>query len=138
MQPWILLADDDPEDRDIILEAMKEAHDTQLFRCVENGEQAIEKLNHDTGQKQLPCLIVLDLNMPKLNGTQTLRKLKSDERFKNIPVIIYSTSINPLEMEKCMQLGAHSYVTKPISIQESLETARLFFRFCKEHNGVKA
>jgi CheY-like chemotaxis protein len=67
-----------------------------------------------------------------------LRKLKGDERFKNIPVIIYSTSINPLEMEKCMQLGAHSYITKPISIKESLDTARLFFRFCEEHNGVGA
>ena len=135
MQSWILLVDDDPEDRDIIMEAMEEAHAFQLFRYAENGEQAIAKLK-DINPQQLPALIVLDLNMPKMNGTQTLRKLKSDDRFKNIPVIIYSTSINPLEMEKCMQLGAHSYVTKPVSIKESLETAKLFFRFC-EGNGVE-
>ena len=73
---------------------------------------------------------VLDLNMPKMNGTDTLKNIKSDPRFSNIPVIIYSTSINPLEKEACMLLGAHSYITKPLSFTESLDTAKLFLKLC--------
>jgi CheY-like chemotaxis protein len=75
-------------------------------------------------------LIILDLNMPRLNGTETLRQLKNDDRFNNIPVIIFSTSINPLEKEKCMLLGAHSYITKPVSLKESMDTAKAFLQFC--------
>ena len=133
MHSWILLADDDPEDRLIIQEAMEQVHPGKVLSFVENGEQVLETLDRNTARKYFPCLIVLDLNMPRMNGTQTLSHLKSDERYKSIPVIIYSTSINPLEMEKCMQLGAHSYVTKPISIQESIDTAKLFFDFCEKH-----
>lgn len=133
--PWILLADDDPEDRLIIKEAMDQVHAEELLKFVENGEQVLEHLNNDVQDEDFPCLIVLDLNMPKMNGTHTLRLLKSDERFKKIPVIIYSTSINPLEMEKCMQLGAHSYVTKPVSMKESVDTARLFYNFCSRQNS---
>ena len=132
MQSWILLADDDPEDRFIIKDAMEHLHGTELLHFVENGEQVLDHLNHHISHPDLPCLIVLDLNMPRMNGTQTLRKLKADKRYQSIPVIIYSTSINPIEMEKCMQLGAHSYVTKPISIKDSIETASLFFRFCEQ------
>lgn len=128
----ILLVDDDPEDRDIIKYAMEleQAHNTIYF--AENGEQALEILDKNYHVAEVPCLIVLDLNMPKMNGTQTLGNLKSDERFKNIPVIIYSTSINPLEKEKCMQLGAHSYITKPVSFKESTETAKVFLEFCDQ------
>ena len=131
MQSWILLADDDPEDRAIIKEAMAEIYENEVVHFVENGQQLLDSLDQDNNNSKFLRLIVLDLNMPKMNGTQTLRKLKADNRFKNIPVIIYSTSINPLEMEKCMQLGAHSYITKPVSIKESLETARLFSDFVR-------
>lgn len=75
--------------------------------------------------------------MPKLNGTETLRRIKNDTRFKDIPVIIYSTSINPLEKEKCLLLGAHSYVTKPVSFKESMDTAKQFFDFCISHTVIE-
>ena len=132
MEPWILLADDDPEDRFIIKEAMDQVHARQPLTFVENGEQVLTNLSTVRDENNYPCLIVLDLNMPKMNGKQTLRHLKSDNRYKTIPVIIYSTSINPFEMEICMQLGAHSYDTKPISIKESIDTAKIFFRFCED------
>jgi len=67
-----------------------------------------------------------------LSCTQTLSKIKNDNRFKEIPVIIYSTSINPLEKEKCILLGAHSYITKPVSFEESIETAKIFLQFCQK------
>jgi CheY-like chemotaxis protein len=68
--------------------------------------------------------------MPKMSGTQILKALKEDSRFKHIPVIIYSTSINPLEKERCLALGAHAYIIKPVSFRESIETAHLFMEFC--------
>lgn len=127
----ILLADDDADDRSIMFDAMQllNAGDVMLF--AENGEHALHLLEKQFTEAALPDLIVLDLNMPKLNGTATLSILKEDPRFEDIPVIIYSTSINPLEKEKCLLLGAHSYVTKPISFQESMETAGLFLSVCE-------
>ena len=131
MQQWkILLADDDPEDREIIQEALVLNGAGTLVRFAENGKDALDVLEACVQTGTLPCLVVLDLNMPKLNGTQTLKQLKANERFKEIPVIIYSTSINPAEQEACMQFGAHSYITKPISFNESLQTAKLFLDFC--------
>ena len=127
----ILLADDDAEDRAIVQDAMEflNAGDVMLF--ANNGEQLLDLLKENTNESLSFCLIVLDLNMPKMNGTQTLSALKNDERLKHIPVIIYSTSINPVEKEKCLLLGAHSFITKPISFKESRETAETFLQFCK-------
>lgn len=130
-QLWkILLADDDPDDRAIIKDAMEFLKAENVMCFAENGEEALSILHHDYSPHHRPCLIILDLNMPRLNGTETLRKLKNDDRFKKIPVIIFSTSINPLEKEKCMLLGAHSYITKPISLKESMDTAKAFLEFC--------
>jgi CheY-like chemotaxis protein len=129
MSEWkILLVDDDPEDRAIIKDALDQMEAGDLVEFAGDGEQALSILDTGAHKGHKPTLIVLDLNMPRMNGTQTLLQLKNDDRFKEIPVVIYSTSINPLEKEKCMGLGAHSYVTKPISFQESLDTARLFLR----------
>jgi CheY-like chemotaxis protein len=128
----ILLADDDSDDRAILQDAMMELDSEQLLCFAQNGEEALHMLNnHFSGEHSL-CLIILDLNMPKLNGTETLRRIKNDPRFKDTPVIIYSTSLNPLEKEKCMMLGAHSYITKPVTFKESMDTARSFLAFCEQ------
>lgn len=126
----ILLVDDDEEDRMLIREAFDEIGATGDVHFETNGEEAIAYLeNHP---HQLPSLIILDLNMPRMNGTQTLRHLKSDERYRDITVIIFSTSINPVERETCLELGAHSYVVKPTLYQESLQTVTQFYNLCKE------
>ena len=130
----ILLADDDPDDRSIIMDAMEVMNAGGWMKFAENGQKVLDILEEEFGADNTPQLIVLDLNMPKMNGTQTLGHLKRDDRFKNIPVIIYSTSINPLEKEKCMTLGAHSYMTKPVSFTESVERARAFLTFCEPQN----
>jgi CheY-like chemotaxis protein len=128
--PKILLADDDADDRAIMQDAMHELEASQVLCFAHNGEEALRILGSDFTTDHKPALIILDLNMPKLNGTETLRCIKNDARFNNIPVIIFSTSLNPLEKEKCMRLGAHSYITKPVSFKESMDTARSFLQFC--------
>ena len=126
----IILADDDIDDRIIIQDAIDSLYASIEILYANNGEQVWNMLQENI-DSILPCLIVLDLNMPKMNGTETLHKLKTDERFKNIPVIIFSTSINPIEKEKCLLLGAHSYITKPVSFKEAREIAMTFLQFCK-------
>lgn len=126
----ILMADDDVEDQAIMKDTLALLNAESEICFSANGAEALRLLEDSHAKGALPCLIVLDLNMPKLNGTQTLQQLKSDQRFRNIPVVIYSTSINPLEREKCLQMGAHSYLTKPLSFTESMATARIFLQFC--------
>ena len=126
----ILVVDDDREDHMILLEYFSGEGLDMFVTFIDNGQKAIEYLESLKDPDDMPRLIILDLNMPKLNGVQTLERIKRDERFNKIPVIIYSTSINPLEKEKCLKLGAHSYVTKPVSLNESMETARMFLTFC--------
>jgi CheY-like chemotaxis protein len=132
----ILLADDDLEDKAIMQDAMEMLNAGDILLFANNGAHVLELLEMNMDDVLLPCLIVLDLNMPRMNGTQTLSRLKNNEQFKHIPVIIYSTSINPLEKEKCILLGAHSYITKPISLKESIETAKIFLKFCASSTVV--
>lgn len=132
METWkILLVDDDPDDRMIIHDAMEILHSERIMKFAESGDQALRILETYASAGHLPCLIVLDLNMPKMNGTETLREIKNKKEFKGIPVIIYSTSINSLEKEKCMELGADDYITKPISFSESQQTAEKLLQYCK-------
>lgn len=98
-RPYILIADDDQEDRYLLDIAFQEIASTDNIHMVENGVQVIEYLNNISEDFYLPNLIVLDLNMPILSGMETLLRLKSHIRFKDIPVVIHSTSMYELEKE---------------------------------------
>jgi CheY-like chemotaxis protein len=128
-QVKILLADDDPEDRLIMAETFGEMQLSDIIHFVENGESIMEYLDLLEEGTPLPSLIILDLNMPRLNGTQTLKALKSNDRYKDIPVIIFSTSVNAIEMNECMKTGAASYVVKPVTYKECKDTARTFYEY---------
>jgi CheY-like chemotaxis protein len=123
----ILIADDDQEDLLLIEEALSTLNQSAKF--VYNGIEALDYLEQCTS---LPSLIVLDLNMPKLNGTETLESLKKDTRFRHIPVLLYSTSINPYEREKCARLGAEDYVVKPFTHTAIFTTVEYFLSFLKD------
>lgn len=123
----ILLVDDDIEDREIIQDALNDLGHQSVVHFEENGEKALAFLETAYGTGSLPSMVILDLNMPRMNGTQTLRHLKRDERFRNIPVIIYSTSLNRVERDECLALGAHSYVIKPVSYRDTVATAKKFY-----------
>jgi CheY-like chemotaxis protein len=137
MQAKILLVDDDFEDRFLIEDSFKEIGVNDVLHFEENGENALNYLEQSFNNASLPCLIILDLNMPKMNGTQILRFLKGNDKFINIPVIIYSTSLNAIEKEECLRLGAYSYVIKPVFYKDSLDTARMFYDLSKEFSVSK-
>src|SRR6476661_7550946 len=133
MKKGIMLVDDDPEDREEFSDVYLAQFPGEQLYFAENGEKALALLEQLSIDDQQLCLVVLDLNMPILNGTETLRKLKSDERYRQIPVVIYSTSINDREREECFRLGALDYLVKPSSFSDSVEIAKKLKRICSKY-----
>jgi CheY-like chemotaxis protein len=115
----LLVAEDDLDDQLILEECLADYGYDGCIHFVKNGKKVMDYLDGLTQDAELPKLIVLDLNMPILNGTQTLFELKQNARYTKIPVVIYSTSDNEHEKRKCMGFGAVDYLVKPISIVES-------------------
>lgn len=108
----ILYADDDTDDKTWVSEACKAMDCSLHITFVENGRQALDYLSSADGT-EFPSLIVLDLNMPELDGRQTLQHLKANPTYKHIPVAIVTTSASKMDKEVCKQLGASIYLTKP-------------------------
>lgn len=122
--PVILVAEDDAEDRFFMAQTFKELG-MDGIKFVDDGTGVIAHL--DETDKNSIKLIILDLNMPKLNGTETLRLLKQSAAYQHIPVIIFSTSMNTTEKGICMALGAREYVVKPFSYNEYVNLCRRFY-----------
>jgi CheY-like chemotaxis protein len=130
--PNILLVDDDMEDCMIIKDAFEDSGHTFLIHFEQDGEKAIGYLQQCLSARTLPSLIILDLNMPRMNGRQTLTFLKNDPALAAIPVIIFSTSLNQFEYDQCLALGAHSYVIKPMTYKEAQEVVAYFYKTATE------
>jgi CheY-like chemotaxis protein len=114
MAKKVILVEDDPDDRDLFVIFYRERNDIELLPSVGNGIELIEYLESRPGGEGLPDLIVLDQNMPVMNGKQTLAFLKSNNRFSNIPAVVYSTYSDKTLIRECTQLGANMVVMKPI------------------------
>ncbi len=112
----VLLADDDIDDREMFEEILSDNNQVELVGSVENGQELLSFLTN--GEGQLPDLIVLDHNMPKMNGIQTLEALKKNERYQHIPVVIFSTYCDNKLLSECTNLGAAMVFTKPSSFDE--------------------
>lgn len=111
----ILLAEDDLDDQQIFYDFLHHRNDIYLMPMVENGVELIDSLETIRQKELLPHLIVLDHNMPKRNGFETLELLKTTARYEHIPVIVYSTYIDRGLAEACSRIGASAVVTKPIT-----------------------
>lgn len=122
----ILMVDDDADDRMLMQDMFAEMGMPNAVHYANCGETALIYLDN-LSEDELPSIIVLDLNMPRLNGTQVLKLLKKNEKLKDITVIIYSTSVNKIEKEQTLKLGAYSYLIKPGSYKDCLENARYFY-----------
>ena len=133
MMKGILLVDDDPEDREIFSDVYLAQFPGEPLYFAENGQRALDLLEELMRDQAQLCLIVLDLNMPILNGSETLKRLKQDDRFHTIPVVIYSTSVNEIEKEECYRLGAVDYLVKPSSFSDSIEIAKKMKRLCASY-----
>ncbi len=121
----ILIAEDDADDRFLMQTALDESKSEDKIKFVENGIELLNYLNGlkaSNGEIHYPDFILLDLNMPKMDGREALKTLKSNSEFKKIPVIVFSTTKNELEVKRCYELGANTYVVKPVSFDSLVET----------------
>jgi CheY-like chemotaxis protein len=120
----ILIAEDDADDRFLLKSAFDENGFNDKLTFVENGVELMEYLNNciTSAPELLPGFILLDLNMPKKDGREVLKEIKTSTEFKTIPVVIFSTTNSRLEMERCYELGANSYITKPNSFEQLIQT----------------
>lgn len=129
----ILLVDDDTEDYLIMKQAFSDLGFDDILLYVDSGQKALDLLerNHRQGGS-LPDIVVLDINMPIMNGPAVLRSMRLDSRFSAIPVVIYSTSIHPLDEKQCVELGAEYCITKPGSLDEIIRVGETLLSLCKK------
>jgi CheY-like chemotaxis protein len=106
----IMIIDDDPDDIEVFFDAVREIDATIKCHSAKNGQEGLKVLK---GLPDLPDFIFLDLNMPKMNGKQCLAELKKNANFRDIPVIIYSTSKIKDDIDECIRMGAICFLTKP-------------------------
>lgn len=121
----VLVADDDTDDQFMLKEAFASLKFDKEIRTVENGEELLDYLGkkgkYSDETLPFPKLILLDLNMPKIDGRQCLRLIKENPDYCKIPIIIFSTSNNPEDISQSYELGANSYIIKPYSYNELVE-----------------
>ncbi|MDQ9171168.1 response regulator [Oxalobacteraceae bacterium R-40] len=118
----LLLVEDDQVDVMTIKRALKEIHVVNPVAHVENGEEGIAYLRDDSKEK--PCLILLDLNMPVMNGIEFLQVVKQDEHLRRIPVIVLTTSEEQQDKVNSFNLGVAGYMAKPVDYRQFVEIMR--------------
>jgi CheY-like chemotaxis protein len=128
----ILLAEDDSDDQMLFYEFLHHRTDIVLMPVVENGVTLFDSLELIDNNKDLPDLIILDQNMPKRNGIQTLELLKEDKRYSHIPIMVYSTYTDNQLVQSCTKIGALSVVTKPLSKEGYQDMMDAFLRVINE------
>jgi CheY-like chemotaxis protein len=130
----ILMADDDEEDRMLTKEALEQSRLVNDLRFVEDGQELLDYLRgkgqySDSSKAPRPGLILLDLNMPRKDGREALKELKSDPNLKQIPVVVLTTSQADEDILKTYNLGVNSFITKPVSFEKLVETMTVLTKY---------
>lgn len=119
----VVVADDDEDDRMLVAEALEECGLGGDLRCVEDGAELLEYLRQegayaDPASAPRPGLVLLDLNMPRLNGHETLAQIKADPELRTIPIVMLTTSNADEDVGRSYSLGVSSYIVKPLTFDE--------------------
>lgn len=122
----ILLVEDNPDDVHLTLEAFKTAGVAARFVVAKDGLEALDFLSCG---KELPDVVLLDLNLPKLNGHEILERIRSTPRTMKLPVIMLTSSVEEADLARSYDLGANSFVRKAVDFKEFLEVARVLGRY---------
>jgi CheY-like chemotaxis protein len=121
----ILIADDDADDRMFLEQALRQNGYTHEIRSVENGEELLDYLNHrgayTAATAPRPTLLILDLNMPRMNGFQALAAIKESPSMRRLPVVVMSTSSADEDVVRSYNLGVNSFVIKPFNYNRLVE-----------------
>jgi CheY-like chemotaxis protein len=124
----ILLIEDDPGHALLIEKNLRRAGIANSIIKLDTGQKAVDFLfkkgDYSADTQPVPPLILLDLNLPVLDGYQFLRIIKNDERTRSIPVVVLTTTDNPQEVAKCYELGCNVYITKPVEYEKFSDAIR--------------
>jgi CheY-like chemotaxis protein len=127
----IVMAEDDLDDRLLIKDALAESNWPADLRFVDNGEEMMDYLARKGkyADAPRPNLILLDLNMPRKDGREVLREMKMDAELKRIPVVVLTTSKADTDIERTYELGANSFISKPIEFDALVRLMRLLAQY---------
>jgi CheY-like chemotaxis protein len=135
--PYILYADDDPDDQAFLSEMMRRVNPEIRMICFYNGLELYQFLENLPAEALLPACLVLDLNMPVWDGMQTLRELKTHPEYQPVPAFIFSTSSSEKDMNLSESLGAVAYITKPYGQKELFTVCQEFAEYCDLETRLK-
>ncbi|OFY85176.1 MAG: two-component system response regulator [Bacteroidetes bacterium RIFCSPLOWO2_12_FULL_35_15] len=133
----ILIADDDSEDRMLIIDALQENNIKNKVQIVENGEELLHYLKNTGNYSNkeiypLPGVILLDLNMPKMDGREALKEIKGDKNLCSIPLIIFTTSMNDKDVHHSYKFGANSFISKPVTFSSMVNVMESISKYWLE------
>ncbi len=120
----VLLVEDNAEDERLTLRAMSQCDVPNVIEVTRDGAEAIDYLFSEAVINRPPDLVLLDLKLPKLNGLEVLEKIRSDERTKNLPVVILTSSDEDIDIRRGYELGVNSYVLKPVDFNEFIDAVK--------------
>jgi CheY-like chemotaxis protein len=120
----ILLVEDNEDDVELTLRAFARADVIYEIVVVRDGAQAIDYVQRMSGDEGVPQVVLLDLKLPRLDGFEVLRRLRSDERTRRLPVVVLTSSDEEQDMAACYDLGANSFLRKPVDFARFVDTAR--------------
>lgn len=123
------IAEDDEDDQEFITLAFSKVSSSRQFYIAANGQEVLEYLSQ-LPENRLPCLIVLDLNMPVLNGLQTLEALNTNNKYRHIPKVIFTTLDSEEDKARCLAEDAADYLVKPHNMREIVKTVETMLRYC--------
>lgn len=125
----ILYIDDDDDDRQLVKEAIFEMNKTLELLEAASGNEGLDFLKNAAAGKNLPCLVILDMNMPGMDGRETLIAIKKEKEFSRIPVVIFTTSSSQLDQSFCEKYGVEM-ITKPLDFSNLSNTIRKMLTYC--------
>lgn len=120
---YIFLIEDNPLDIDLTKRAFARRHLSDPLVIARDGEEAMQHIDSWENGEQAPTLILLDLKLPKVDGLDVLARLKKHAKYKSIPVVVLTTSAEDRDVKAAYDLGANSYIVKPVSFEKFIEVA---------------
>jgi CheY-like chemotaxis protein len=124
----ILMAEDNPQDVELTIEALDEHNLANQVVAVKDGVEAMEYLNYEgqfkNRKKGNPAVLLLDIKMPRMDGIEVLMAIRKDEKLKTLPVVMLTSSREEPDLKKCYELGVNAYVVKPVNFKDFMDAVK--------------